>query len=58
MEIKIRTKEKITTPENMARVLRKILKAENVVDQDKEHFWVIGLNVDGSIRYILKTGQN
>jgi DNA repair protein RadC len=52
MEIKIKTKEKITTPGSIARIMQEILKAEDEVDQDKEHFWTIGLNVDGTIKYI------
>ncbi len=52
MEIKIKTKERITKADSMARILQEILKSEDEVDQDKEHFWVIGLNTDGTIRYI------
>lgn len=45
-------KEKIRTPEYAADILQKILRAEEEIDQDKEHFWSIGLNGQNQIQYI------
>lgn len=49
-------KAKITTPEIAADILRKILKSEEKIDQDKEHFWSIGLNSQNQIQYIELVG--
>jgi len=35
-----------------AQVLRDILAVENEIDQDKEHFWVIGLDTGQRIKYV------
>lgn len=43
---------KVTNPENVADVLRAILKAESEVDQDKEHWWVMGMNTRNVIKYV------
>ena len=45
-------KSTITDPKIFANILRTILKTEDLVDQDREHFWVIGLNVKNKILYI------
>ena len=45
-------KEQIYKPRDIARVIREILKAEDEVDQEKEHFWTVGLNTAHCIRYI------
>jgi len=52
MEIKIADKTSITNPEKVANILQKILKAEGRIDQDKEHFWVVGLNPRNVIKYL------
>ena len=52
MEIKIADKISITNPEKVANILQKILKAEGRIDQDKEHFWVVGLNPRNVIKYL------
>ena len=52
MEIKIADKINITNPEKVAKILQKILKAEGRIDQDKEHFWVVGLNPRNVIKYL------
>jgi len=52
MEIKIADKTSITNPERVANILQKILKAEGWIDQDKEHFWVVGLNPRNVIKYL------
>jgi len=50
----IRCKEgiKINNPEIVAQVFRDILKSEDETDQQKEHFWVMGLNVKNVVTYI------
>lgn len=55
MKIKIdkETKStKINKPEIVSGIFQKILETEDVIDQDKEHFWVIGLNTRNIIKYI------
>jgi len=52
MEIKIADKISITNPEKVAKILQKILKTEGRIDQDKEHFWVVGLNPRNVIKYL------
>jgi DNA repair protein RadC len=44
--------KKITNPKIAADIFRNILLFENEVDQDKEHFWVIGLNTKNIILYV------
>ena len=44
--------EKIHSPKDVAEILRKILSVENEIDQDKEHFWSVGLSSDNRIKYI------
>ena len=39
-------------PEKVANVLQAVLKGENKIDQDKEHFWAVGLNARNKIVYI------
>jgi len=43
---------KVHSPENVADVFRSILKSECEVDQEKEHFWVMGLNTKNKVLYI------
>ncbi|MFA7328976.1 MAG: JAB domain-containing protein [Candidatus Ratteibacteria bacterium] len=45
-------KKSITKPEDVARILQDILKAEDRYDQDKEHFWVLGLNSRNVLQYL------
>lgn len=52
MEIHIADKININNPEKMAKILQKILKAEDSNDQDKEHFWAIGLSTRNIIKYL------
>lgn len=51
MVIKTR-KHRIDSPSAMAAVLQSILRAESRVDREKEHFWSIGLDPSGVIRYV------
>jgi len=52
MEIKIADKINVTNPKKVVDILQKILKAEGRIDQDKEHFWVVGLNPRNVIKYL------
>jgi len=45
-------KKSINKPEDLARILQDILKTEDRYDQDKEHFWAIGLNSRNIIQYL------
>ena len=51
MEIKS-PKSTITKASDIASIMQNILDKENAIDQDKEHFWVIGLNTRNNIKYI------
>ena len=51
MEIRTK-KQKITNPKEIALILRDILVSEDQIDQDKEHFWVIGLDSRNVIQYV------
>ena len=44
-------KKRITNPDDIADILRAILKAEHETDQMKEHFWVLGMNNKNVILY-------
>lgn len=51
MRIPIRGKQKyITGPHDVHNLLQSILKKEAPEDRDKEHFWVLLLNADSTIR--------
>jgi DNA repair protein RadC len=52
MLIKISEAKQITNPLDVAKILQKILKAENKIDREKEHYWVVGLNTKNIIKYI------
>lgn len=45
-------KIKIDDPAKVVNILSDILSAENELDRDKEHFWVVGLKTNGMIKYI------
>lgn len=45
-------KKKIRCSSDVADILKTILSKEDKFDQDKEHFWVIGLNGTNVISYI------
>ena len=44
--------QQILQPADIAGVMREILSTEDPIDQDKEHFWAIGLNTAHCIQYI------
>ncbi len=43
---------KITDAQIIADTLKNILKMESELDQEKEHFWVIGLKSNNVVKYI------
>lgn len=52
MYIKCNSTVKIHNAETVGEIFRDILKNECEVDQQKEHFWVMGLNVKNRVLYI------
>lgn len=52
MIIRENTQEQISSAHAVSVVLRSILATEPEHDQDKEHFWVIGLNAKNVIKFI------
>ena len=52
MYIKCNSTIKIHDADSVASVFREVLKNENEVDQQKEHFWVMGLNVKNRVMYL------
>ena len=53
MRIKDKTKtKKMRCSEDVVEIIKAVLQAENEVDQEKEHFWVMGLNSKNTIKYI------
>lgn len=52
MLIKVVNTKKIENALLVANILTEVLKAEGKVDQDKEHFWCIGLNAANRIKYL------
>lgn len=45
-------KKTITQPKDVFDLIFSILDREQLIDQDKEHFWVIGLNTKNVSQYI------
>lgn len=43
---------KITSPADVAHVVWSILEEEHETDQEKEHFWVLGLNTKNKVKYV------
>ena len=53
MRIKDKTKtKKMRCSEDVAEIFKTIIQSESEVDQEKEHFWVMGLNTKNTIKYI------
>ena len=42
----------IAKPEDVAGLLQNVMKTEDRYDQDKEHFWVLGLNSRNILQYL------
>lgn len=51
-KIKDKTAEPITSPEKVAAVFQSLLKAEDKIDKDKEHFWVMHLDSRNIIKQV------
>jgi len=54
MQIKIKNQShyQLSNSQKAARMFKDILLKEEKVDQDKEHFWVVGLTTQNKIKYI------
>ena len=52
MLIKNSENKTIQSPKDIVEILRKNLAVENEIDQDKEHFWSVGLSSSNVIQYI------
>jgi DNA repair protein RadC len=54
VNIKLTRAQKIPVqkPGDIFKILRQILRAEEPTDQDKEHFWTVGLETSHVIKYI------
>lgn len=54
MDIKLRKddKKQISNPDDVYGIMQRILLRENKIDREKEHFWIIGMNLAGYILYI------
>jgi DNA repair protein RadC len=52
MDLKVKTKEAITNPEQIAKIFQAIQRAENEIDKMKEKCWVVGLNTKNFIIYV------
>lgn len=54
MNIKLTDKDKIevTNPDDLYGIMQRILLRENDIDREKEHFWIVGMNLAGVILYI------
>ena len=45
-------RDKIHNAEDIAKIINSILESESEIDQEKEHFWAIGLTTNNRIIYI------
>ena len=47
MDIKLTSKDKkyVHCPDDVFGIMQRILLRENKIDKEKEHFWIIGLDV-------------
>ena len=54
MNVHLTDKEliRIANSDNVFEIMQKILLRENMVDREKEHFWVLGLNTANKILFI------
>lgn len=52
MEVKGYSRKEINNPQAMCDILTKVIKSESEIDQDKEHFWVIGLTTKNTVKYL------
>jgi len=49
---RVKERTQVTRPEDVAEIIRALLKAESKTDREKEHWWVIGLNTRNTIKYV------
>jgi len=52
MIIQENTMEQVSNACDVAKLLQAILTTENPFDQEKEHFWVIGVTVRNTIKFV------
>ena len=52
MEIKLPLNKKVVSAKSVNEILTQVLLAEDQLDQEKEHFWAIGLTSQNLIKYI------
>lgn len=52
MIIRENTRETVTSSLDVVKILVAILNSEDDFEKDKEHFWVLGLNVRNHIKYV------
>lgn len=54
MNVRLSKSQKIEigSPEDIYEIMRQILMRESRIGREKEHFWVIGLNISNEISYI------
>ena len=52
MYIQCRSNVKVHNSEAVAEVFRDVLKNEDEIDQQKEHFWAMGLNTKNRVLYL------
>ena len=54
MNVKLSQAEKIRVlnGEDVYSIMQRILKRENKIDRNKEHFWTIGLNAGNQLLYV------
>ncbi|PIT24987.1 hypothetical protein BGI37_08465 [Snodgrassella alvi] len=54
MDIKLAKHDKryIESTDDVYSIMQRVLLRENKIDQEKEHFWIIGMNLRGYILYI------
>jgi DNA repair protein RadC len=45
-------KQKINNSAQLAEVLQSILATEDMIGQQREHFWTIGLNIKNVVQYV------
>ncbi|MBA7571087.1 DNA repair protein RadC [Candidatus Atribacteria bacterium 1244-E10-H5-B2] len=52
MYLKCKSNVKVHDAEEVAKVFYDVLKVEHKIDQNKEHFWVMGLNTKSRVLYL------
>jgi len=52
MIIKVKEKERIKDPGAIAKTFWDVLKTEDTIDRDKEHFWAVGVTSRNAIKYV------